>query len=200
MKEHGLLMAGWIIYLVLHSILAASDVKAKLNPKGKKWYRLIYSFGSTVGMIGLLFAGASLPGEPYFDSHGPVRYVSLMLSTFGVMTIQLAFRNYPIKSFLGFEAEQNQLKITGILKTIRHPIYAGIILITLGYFLFNPTLPTVIACVSINLYLPIGIYLEERKLIALFGEEYIDYRKKVPAIIPNIVWTKIFRIERWKDS
>jgi methanethiol S-methyltransferase len=36
------------------------------------------------------------------------------------------------------------------------------------------------------LYLPIGIHLEEGKLIAVFGEEYRKYREEVPALIPKL--------------
>jgi protein-S-isoprenylcysteine O-methyltransferase Ste14 len=34
-------------------------------------------------------------------------------------------------------------------------------------------------------YLPIGIHLEERKLIATFGEAYRRYRGEVPALWPR---------------
>ena len=35
-------------------------------------------------------------------------------------------------------------------------------------------------------YLPIGIRLEEHKLIAQFGEEYRRYRREVPALFPKL--------------
>jgi protein-S-isoprenylcysteine O-methyltransferase Ste14 len=35
-------------------------------------------------------------------------------------------------------------------------------------------------------YLPIGIALEERKLIAAFGEDYVRYRREVPALFPRL--------------
>ena len=34
------------------------------------------------------------------------------------------------------------------------------------------------------LYLAIGTYFEERKLLRLYGKAYEDYRRDVPAIIP----------------
>ncbi len=186
MNAYGILITGWIAYLLLHSVLAARSVKRLLNPRGRKIYRILYSMGSMVGLLALVFYGAMIEGAPYFDSHGMGRYISLMLSTFGVMTIQLAFRQYRLKPFLGFEEEKDELKVEGILKSIRHPIYSGIILLTFGYFLFNPTLSTIIACGCILFYLPVGIYLEERKLIALFGEKYLEYRRQVPALVPAL--------------
>lgn len=190
MNEYVALVAGWIIYFILHSVLASTTVKATLNPRGGRMYRILYTAGSTVGLLALVIYGATLHGEPFFNSHGMIRYVSLMLSTFGVMTIQLAFRQYRLKPFIGLEEEKNQLKIEGILKTIRHPIYSGVILITLGFFLFNPTVSSLVACMSIFLYLPAGIYLEERKLIAQYGDEYRKYRSDVPALIPSLKKTK----------
>lgn len=149
-------------------------------------YRLFYSIISSVGLVGLLVLNGSIPSPYFFDKSGLVRYLSLMLTTFGVMTIQIAFRQYRLKSFVGFSQESNELKIEGILKYIRHPILAGLILITMGFFLFIPNLPTLISCLSIFIYLPIGIYLEEKKLKAMFGEPYTRYKASVPAIIPAL--------------
>ena len=122
----------------------------------------------------------------FFKSEGVVRYLSLMFTTFGVMTIQIAFRQYKLKSFLGFAEEKNEFKINGILKLVRHPIYSGLTLITIGFFLFMPNLPSLISCLSLFIYLPIGIYLEEKKLIATFGERYRQYKKTVSALVPRL--------------
>jgi protein-S-isoprenylcysteine O-methyltransferase Ste14 len=81
--------------------------------------------------------------------------------------------------------EENKLQRSGVLAWIRHPIYAGLILVILGFFLFIPNLPTLVSCGCMLMYLPVGIYLEERKLIKIFGQEYIAYRNEVPAILPN---------------
>lgn len=181
--NYFILTAGWLFYFMLHSVLAAESVKKRMM---FKFYRLLYAMISLVGLIALLILNGSIPAEHFFQNGGVVRYLSLMFTTFGVMTIQLSFRHYSVKSFIGLATEKNELKAEGILKYIRHPIYAGIILITIGFFLFIPNLPSLISCLCILVYLPVGIFLEERKLINTFGQDYLNYKAKVPSIIPEL--------------
>jgi protein-S-isoprenylcysteine O-methyltransferase Ste14 len=35
-------------------------------------------------------------------------------------------------------------------------------------------------------YIAIGLYFEERDLVAEFGDTYRDYRKRVPALFPSL--------------
>lgn len=180
-----LLIGGWVLYFTLHSMLA-SEMAKRMFSLGSRTYRLLYSIFSTVGLIGLLVMNGRIQADNFFASDGLVRYVSLVLTTFGVMIIQLSFRHYSLMSFLGLREEKQDLKIEGILKYVRHPIYAGLILITVGFFLFIPNLPSLVSCTSIFLYLPVGIYLEEKKLLKAFGDEYKAYKTQVPGLIPKL--------------
>jgi protein-S-isoprenylcysteine O-methyltransferase Ste14 len=189
---YGVLIGGWIAYLTLHSLLASDRVKnaaQQVFGGHYRYYRLGYSILATAGLVALLVINGSLSSEYYFEPSGVPRYISLMLTTVGVMVMQVAFRNYRLKSFLGFEPEENRLRTGGALAWVRHPIYSGLILITVGFFLFIPNLPTLISCCSILLYLPLGIYLEERKLIRAFGDAYLKYREEVPALVPR--WRRV---------
>ncbi|MDZ4713990.1 MAG: isoprenylcysteine carboxylmethyltransferase family protein [Cytophagales bacterium] len=184
-----MLGVGWIVYFSLHSVLASQSVKRDAERLWKgagRYYRIFYNSVAVVGLVALLMLNGALQSPYYFDREGWVRFLSLVFTTFGVMTIQLAFRQYKLKAFLGFGEEEGVMKIQGILKWVRHPIYSGIILVTLGFFLFIPNLPTLVTCASIFLYLPVGIYLEEKKLIAYFGQDYLDYRKRVPMVLPRL--------------
>jgi len=182
------LTVGWLVYFTLHSLLAADSTKEfakRLTGSLFRFYRLAFSIFSTGGLVALLFLGASIPATYFFERTELLRYVSLMFTTFGVMTIRLAFKQFEFKSFVGFSTETPALKREGILKHVRHPIISGILLVTIGYFIFIPNLPSLVSCVCILIYVPIGVWLEEKKLIRMFGEDYLQYKRDVPAIIPG---------------
>jgi len=187
MNEYILLIGGWTLYFALHSVLAMDSVKSKFPPRV---FRLFYVLISTGGLLGLLFYNGSINSLKYFVSDGPIRYVSLMLTTLGVMIIQSSFRQYSFKGFVGLGEEKKELRTDGVLQFVRHPILAGLILVTIGFFFFIPNLPTLISCACILLYIPIGIFLEEKKLIAIYGDQYLDYKKRVPAIVPEKLFQK----------
>ncbi len=186
-----ILAIGWILYFALHSLLAASQVKKIVKDNAGryyKYYRIFYVTFSSLGLLLLLMLNANISASPYFDSEGWPRYLSLVLAAFGVIIIKIAFRSFSFSSFVGFESADKEEEFTtaGILNSVRHPIYSGTILIVIGYWLFSPNFPTLVSVICIMAYLPIGIYLEERKLITQFGERYLKYKRSVPALFPRL--------------
>lgn len=184
-----LLIVGWVIYFFIHSLLASTHVKnfAKENTGGLyKYYRFTYVVISTVGLFLLMYWNANLGHSNFFNNEGIVRYLSLMFAAFGVIVIKVAFRAYPFSAFVGLTLEDQKFIKTGILGSVRHPIYSGTILVAIGFWLFSPNLPTLVSVLCIIIYIPIGIKLEEKKLINQFGEAYIKYKKEVPALFPKL--------------
>jgi protein-S-isoprenylcysteine O-methyltransferase Ste14 len=183
MTEYIILAFGWIAYFSIHSLLASTTVKKRFSFSG---YRIVYTIISVVGFLALLLYNGSIASTPFFVSEGLPRYISLMLTTFGVMIIQTSFRQYSFKGFIGLSEEKSELRTDGVLKFVRHPIYSGTILIIVGFFLFIPNLPTMVSCICMLAYIPIGMMLEEKKLLAMYGDSYREYRGRVPAFIPRM--------------
>ena len=183
------LVSGWCLYFFLHSLLAAHSTKELFKRwmgVGFRFYRLGYVVFSSGGLLLLLFFNANISSEYLFNHQGAARYLSLMFAAFGVIVIKISFRSYQFSEFVGLSTQEEPFTTRGILSSVRHPIYSGTILIAIGYWLFNPTVPTTASVICILAYLPVGIYLEERKLIKQFGQRYIKYKRDVPALIPKL--------------
>jgi len=78
-----------------------------------------------------------------------------------------------------------ELKVEGIHRYVRHPLYSGTILFVWGLFVLFPLLNNLIAVILLTAYVWIGIYFEEKKLIIEFGKKYEDYIATVPKLIPD---------------
>ena len=83
-------------------------------------------------------------------------------------------------------ARTSELEIRGIYAKVRHPLYLAVICL-LGGLIFIYPFPDVVTFASAFCgYVLIGAYLEERKLILIYGQKYLDYRKQVGFMIPKI--------------
>ena len=76
---------------------------------------------------------------------------------------------------------EHRLATTGPYAYVRHPQYVGFILIMLGFLLQWPTLVT-LAMFPVLAYMYAHLArVEERDVIAEFGEEYLRYSSETPA-------------------
>ena len=90
-----------------------------------------------------------------------------------------------IKTLVTEESPSNELRIDGVHKYVRHPLYLGTFLFIWGLFILFPYVSLLIANSIITIYTLIGIVFEEQKLQKEFGAAYTDYQKQVPKIIPS---------------
>jgi protein-S-isoprenylcysteine O-methyltransferase Ste14 len=77
-----------------------------------------------------------------------------------------------------------ELKRKGLLGMVRHPMYLALIL-----YLWCQTFRMMDLVVNtfLTMYVLVGTWLEERKLVLEFGEAYHRYQKQVPMLIPYAI-------------
>jgi methanethiol S-methyltransferase len=100
------------------------------------------------------------------------------------------FFNYDSLSFFGIRQILNfgknsnsskEIRKDGLLGIIRHPMYFALI-IYLWCQIFRMT--DLVVNILLTIYIIIGTFLEEKKLIIEFGDSYNKYRQEVPMLIP----------------
>lgn len=74
-------------------------------------------------------------------------------------------------------------KVPALYRIVRHPMQFGVVV---GLFAVpRMTLGHLVLSVGMTLYIIVGITLEERDLVANFGDSYRDYCRRVPMLIPG---------------
>lgn len=186
----GLTILLWGIYFFLHSALATSSIKGVVRNVlnwSERAYRRAYSLVAGLTLLPVFYYLSTTKSDVLLTKGEFLKYFSLALSTWGIIIIKQAMKGR-MSQFLGLKSEQiaERLSREGLYRYVRHPLYLGTILLCLGFWLFIPNVLNLVSVLCIFLYLKVGIRLEERKLIQKFGDEYIRFRKVVPAIFPDI--------------
>ncbi|MCL5109546.1 MAG: isoprenylcysteine carboxylmethyltransferase family protein [Chloroflexi bacterium] len=115
---------------------------------------------------------------------GPLLYFpGLALILWGRLTLG---EMYNVSSGLGVQLYANhRLVTTGPYALVRHPMYLGLRLATLGGLLIYRTWTC--AFLVLNAFaLEVRARREEEALAAVFGVEWAVYRRRVPAWIPRV--------------
>lgn len=189
MMNYVIVVICWVAYLALHSLFASQSVKDQFNKYRffVRYYRLFYSVISGIGLIFLLFLLIITPSKLLLVVPGYLKYIAMVLASWGVIIVVVSFRYISGWEFLGMKkAVKTELIREGIHGYVRHPIYLGTILILVGLVLFNPTDIVMLSVSVVFIYFPFGIRFEEQRLLKELGEEYEKYKNEVPSILPKL--------------
>jgi methanethiol S-methyltransferase len=181
-------------FSVPHSVMA--------RPAFKRWWtqfvpapieRSVYVFVSCILMIALLVFWQPITLVVWDFGHPVARGAMWAMFAAGWLLIPLA--SLMINHFDLFGTRQVWLHLRGreythlpfrtpmLYKIVRHPLYVGWMIafwatptMTVGHLLF---------AVTLTAYMLIAIPVEERDLVEAYGKTYVNYRRRVPGLIPS---------------
>jgi protein-S-isoprenylcysteine O-methyltransferase Ste14 len=193
--EYVTLALLWILWCAVHSTLVSITVTDYLKPRlGNhfRFYRLFYNGFAIATLIPVAIFSYGVQSEPVFVWHGYLRILQVFLFLIAIYLFFAGITHYDPLQFMGIRqlkqtsttegmTKTGALNATGILGMIRHPWYVGAIAFIWARQL---DLSAIIVNIILTAHLIIGTYLEERKLVAEFGDEYRAYQKVVPMFIP----------------
>jgi protein-S-isoprenylcysteine O-methyltransferase Ste14 len=182
-----------VLFAVQHSVMA--------RPGFKRWWtrfvpasveRSTYVLFASLALLFLYWQWRPIP-EPIWTVHDPIAiailhaifwfsWTMLLVSTFLISHFELFGLAQVVARLHNREPPAPVFKSPFLYRRVRHPIYLSFLLafwatpaMTAGHLLFS---------VATTAYILIAIQLEERDLIAQFGDQYRRYRKEVAMLIP----------------
>jgi len=189
----------FIVFGFSHSILASLWFKKILAGRlGNKiaFYRIFYNIFSIISLA-IIYELSPRLDVIIYDLQSPFDLMILIPQFGSLIGAFVSFKYFSTKEFLGIDQikrylnnnysaeeldERMSFRIEGPYRYCRHPIY----FFSITFLLFRPVMDlfyiTFLVCVI--LYFWIGSIYEEKKLIEVFGSDYSEYQKHVPAIIP----------------
>ncbi|MFT4737842.1 MAG: protein-S-isoprenylcysteine O-methyltransferase Ste14 [Cyclobacteriaceae bacterium] len=189
MLDYIILFISWGVYFFTHSLLASSESKRNFIGEGrlsKRTYRLSYSIISMIGLILIIWLQYYLRSASLFAPSYLTWMTAGVLFCLGANVLSKSFKKISITAFLGLQVEgDHKLVKEDIHQYVRHPIYLGTILIFISLVIAIRTDLIVVSLFAVFIYLPIGIILEEDKLVKEYGADYLTYRQETKSIFPK---------------
>ena len=193
MAEHIYLAIGWILFCVLHSMLASLWFKKKMQRwlRGNYvYYRAFYSTFALITFIIVILQQVAT-SSPLLFSPGPVTlFIAGAIAFIGFVFMAISLWRY-VFNIYGFDRlfgkqQQVELMQDGIHAFVRHPLYFGTFLFIWGAWFIFPWVSLLISNTIITVYTLIAVRFEEDKLKLEYGDKYSAYSSKTPMIFPKV--------------
>ena len=182
-----------LLFGLHHSIAARSSFKEKLTqimPAAIE--RSTYVMISGIFMIAICLYWQPLAGMLWTIDNKIVVLILKTIHVLGWLVLVTAtfeidhFHLMGLKQSLSINTnEDGKLKEHFLYGIVRHPIQTGVLMGIWSTAHMSMTQFMLSICLTI--YIFIGLNYEEKSLEANFGDIYLDYKKRVPGIIP--FWT-----------
>jgi methanethiol S-methyltransferase len=192
-SSHIWLALGWTAYGVLHSLLADKKVKKFIRDRSGtsfRYYRSFYNLIAFLLLAALIYWLIRIPTQKIWMPVLSQYFIGGAMVISGIAGMVIVLKKYFVTSAgfrdLFYEGGTPKLVVGGLHRIVRHPLYLSTFLFLWGLLLLLPVWSLLVTNLVITLYTIAAIRLEEKKLVEIFGEEYINYRKTVPMIWPRM--------------
>lgn len=192
-----------LVFGVIHSLLAGQNIKQTLrNQLGNYTYNGLYRlFYNTLAVITLLPAAYLIvfqPGEIVWQIiswQGVLLRVIQAAGLIGLLTslLQIDLGQFTGLSQLAAYLHQQPLPLpteplqtNGVYRLVRHPLYLFSLMVIWPFPIMTEAL--LAFNIGATIYFILGSLLEERRLIGVFGHQYLEYQQQVPWLVPFIRW------------
>ena len=182
---------AWLAYFALHSFLAASITKTWI---GQRWpqfmpsYRATFNIVSIVTLFPVLWLVYGVGGDWLWQWTGIWAWLMNSMALLALLCFFASTRSYDMDEFLGLrqirergDVDLQDFTISVFHRFVRHPWYSFSLVLIWTRDMNGPLL---VSALAITIYFVVGSKLEERKLIARYGEKYRQYMATVPGLVP----------------
>jgi protein-S-isoprenylcysteine O-methyltransferase Ste14 len=181
-----------LLWGVQHSVMARPAFKAKLasfQPESAERSTYVWASGLCLILIALYWQGNTAVVWHFDALQMPLRVLSLagwgltVWATFQINHFDLFGLKKPFEALSGKASGKKQFVTPFLYRHMRHPIQTGVLL---GMWLqATMTVGQLLLTVGLTAYVFIGLYFEEKDLVAEFGNRYKTYMQQVPRLFPR---------------
>ena len=149
----------------------------------------LFSIFAAITFAPLILLILIFPGRRIYVVPSPWRWIMAAGQLLAGIGTLLAFKNAPHRFFISQQLRKAEklepLQKRGIYRYVRDPfLLTGLVQLWLMPVM---TIRLLVLLILSSIYLCLGSLHWEMRLGAQFGKEYVEYRKKVPRIIPGVL-------------
>jgi uncharacterized membrane protein len=198
--------AIFLLFVFFHSVTVSQKFKQACrdffgDTFMRVCYRAAYNAVSFITAITAFSFIRQVPDQQLWTAPVWLRWIMHIIQIAGLVFGSLSFKYLDAGEFLGIKQVRRyfsrrevagniegltdeDLVTTGVYGIVRHPIYtAGIVIFTFNpYLTVNGLTITVLA----DIYFLFGMFIEERRFLRIFGDQYREYMKRVPRLMPKL--------------
>ena len=186
-----------IIWGLVHSVLAGHGFKHLVKqlfgaPAYYRLYRFSYNVFAVASFFPIMVMLVTFPDQALYSIPSPWLYVMTILQGLAAFVLIAGVMQTGALEFAGLaqlssgyiDSKPSGLVVDGLYAIVRHPLYsAGLVFIWLSP---EMTVNRLVLWTVMTIYIIIGAYFEERKLLKDFGSEYAAYKARTPMLIPYL--------------